>query len=173
MLLDIKNKKHFLKGMILALLIIVIDQLSKWFVMEKLLIDSVGKKIQTIELLPFFNIVTVWNKGISFGLFDGLGFPAVFVVISILAVIALFIWMMKTNCKITILALSLIIGGAIANVIDRVRFGAVADFLDFYVGSYHWPAFNVADSCITIGAAVMIFVTLKYDEGNTNDSKAG
>ncbi|MCP4354403.1 MAG: signal peptidase II [Proteobacteria bacterium] len=172
MLLSIKDKKSFVRGSIVALLIIVVDQISKWFVMEKLLVNEAGTKIPSIEVLPFFNLVMVWNKGISFGMFDNLGFPTVFIGFSILATVILTAWMAKTDCKLTILALSLIIGGAIANVIDRLRFGAVADFLDFYAGSYHWPAFNVADSCITIGAAVMIFVTFKHDEGTNNDSKA-
>ena len=106
----------------------------------------------------FFNIVFTWNFGTAFSLFNALGEYApivlVFMTGAIIGAILYFLFMRAKRFEIV--PLSLIAGGAIGNLIDRVRFGAVIDFLDFHIGGYHWPAFNVADSFICIGAGVII-----------------
>ncbi len=134
-----------------ALAIIVLDQISKFAVMQSL---RVYESVPVIE--GFFNLVHVRNRGMAFGLLNrpdiNFGFYLL-VGASIGAVVLLLIWFVKLeeNDSLTILALSLILGGAVGNLIDRLRLREVVDFLDVYVGTYHWPAFNVADSAITVG----------------------
>ena len=89
------------------------------------------------------------------------------IVFAILISIALAIWMWRVHETLLAVALALVIGGAVGNVIDRIRFGAVVDFLDFHVGGWHWPAFNIADSAITIGVILLILDSLKSKPENT------
>jgi signal peptidase II len=103
-----------------------------------------------------FNLNVVWNTGVSFGMFRGLP-PIVLLVITGGVVTGLLIWLYKTDKPCERWALSLIIGGALGNIRDRILYGAVFDFLDFYVGSYHWPAFNLADSCIVVGVLLLVY----------------
>jgi signal peptidase II len=112
-----------------------------------------------IEITSFFNIVEVWNPGVSFGMGAALG-PWVLTGLAVVISVALFIWLLRAETGLLQIALSLLIGGAVGNVIDRVRFGAVYDFLDVHVMGYHWPAFNVADSAITVGAVMLLFDSL-------------
>ena len=103
-----------------------------------------------------------WNRGVSFGLFNN-DSPYNALILSIVAVVIsglLLIWLARARQPMLAYGLGAVIGGAIGNLIDRVRFGAVADFLDFHIWGYHWPAFNVADSAITIGVAVLIVDSL-------------
>lgn len=114
---------------------------------------------QQTSLYPVFNgfnLSVVWNTGVSFGLFRI--FPS-FVLLAITGgfVVGLLIWLYKNDQPRERWALSLIIGGALGNIRDRVLYGAVYDFLDFYVGSYHWPAFNLADSCIVVGVLLLLY----------------
>lgn len=144
-------------GLLIAGSIIVLDQLSKWWIVE-----SVMDPPRTIAVVPFFNIVMVWNRGASFGLFNS-GSPWVSWLLSAFAIAVaggLVFWLRRITDRWTATALGLIIGGALGNVIDRLRFGAVADFFDFYVGAYHWPAFNIADSAITVGVAILLIDSL-------------
>ena len=140
-------------GVAAALVVIVLDQLSKWWIL-----DIVMRPPRAIEITPFFNLVLVWNRGVSFGLFNEPGgWNAIVLPVLALAIVALLlIWLARSDNRLTGLSLGLIIGGAIGNVIDRVRFGAVIDFLDVHAAGWHWPAFNVADSAITVGAALLI-----------------
>jgi signal peptidase II len=111
----------------------------------------------SIRVIPgFFNLVHVRNRGIAFGLLSHLGAGWGTVLVSATtaaAIILLVLWLsrLRAGDGRTAFGLSLIIGGAVGNLIDRVRLGEVVDFLDFYVGSFHWPAFNVADSAVTVG----------------------
>lgn len=101
----------------------------------------------------FFNLVTVWNRGVSFGLFSNashIGPWALSAVAAVISVILVF-WLRKTENRLLGVGLGMILGGAIGNVIDRVRFGAVFDFLDFHAVGYHWPAFNLADCGVVVG----------------------
>jgi signal peptidase II len=103
-----------------------------------------------------FNLNVVWNTGVSFGLFRALP-PFVLLGITGGFVVGLLIWLYKNDQPCERWALSLIIGGAVGNIRDRILYGAVFDFLDFYVGPYHWPAFNLADSCIVVGVLLLIY----------------
>ena len=139
-------------GLFTASIIILLDQFSKWLVSATLPLD------RKIELLPFFNLVEVWNRGVSFGMFsNGANYtPYILMLLTIIIVIFLLFWLKKEENKLIIISLGFIIGGAVGNLIDRIRFNAVYDFLDVFVGTYHWPAFNIADSAVFIGACYLI-----------------
>ena len=149
--------RAFLPGLAIAAVIVVLDQLSKWWVVE-----VVMNPPRTIEVTSFFNLVMGWNRGVSFGLFNTGSavtewlLPAVAAVI----IIVLTVWLSRVDRLLLGAALGSIIGGALGNVIDRLRYGAVADFLDVHAMGYHWPAFNLADTMITVGAAVLIIDSL-------------
>ncbi|WP_198677911.1 signal peptidase II [Aliidiomarina shirensis] len=139
----------------LVALLIVADQFSKWLILENMPLYS------RINVLPFFDLVYVRNYGAAFSfLSDQSGwqrwfFTAIAVVISVVLIVML--RRQPKSMKAANLGFGLIVAGAIGNVIDRINYGYVVDFLDVYVGTYHWPAFNVADSCIVIGAGLIIF----------------
>jgi len=146
-------------AVVIALLVIVLDQVSKWMIRSSLPL------YKRIEILPFFDITHLRNTGAAFGILrdlpDSLRF-ALFTVVLIIAIVVIFIFLKKTanEDKLLIVSLSLILGGAIANSIDRFRLGYVTDFLGFHwFGNlnYQWPPFNVADSAITIGVILILF----------------
>ncbi len=144
-------------GVRVALIILVLDQLSKWWILTKVMNPPT-----VIEVAPFFNLVLGLNTGVSFGMFGG-GEDFGRWALSGLAIAiagALAVWLWRVQKPLLAVALGMIIGGAIGNVIDRLRVGAVIDFLDFHAFGYHWPAFNVADSGITLGAAALILDSL-------------
>ena len=118
---------------------------------------------QRIPITGFFDLVLVFNRGVSFGIFGGAPSwaTAALIVFALLLSAALCIWMWRADSVLLGTALGFVVGGAIGNVIDRFLHGAVVDFLDFHVAGYHWPAFNVADSAITIGVAFLIIDSLK------------
>ena len=91
--------------------------------------------------------------------------PLVFIALSLAISLGMFFWLAVNTQKVVSIALGLIIGGALGNVIDRVRFNAVADFIDFHYQAYHYPAFNVADSCIVVGAGILMLSSLLIKEG--------
>jgi signal peptidase II len=140
-------------GLAVAGAALVLDQATKAYFYKLLVVDGV----RAIEILPFFNLVTVWNYGISFGMFNNgsASGSIVFVGLALVIVAALLVWLRSIASPFVAAALGLVIGGAIGNVIDRLRFGAVFDFLDFHVAGWHWPAFNVADSAICIGVVLL------------------
>jgi signal peptidase II len=142
-------------GLTVALAILLVDQASKAIVLALL--------AEPIRVTGFFNLVLVWNRGVSFGMLGGLGASAPWLLIGLaLAVaVALTIWLWREARVLTGLALGLVIGGALGNAIDRARFGAVVDFLDFHLSGYHWPAFNVADSAIVVGAGLLVLDSLR------------
>jgi signal peptidase II len=111
-----------------------------------------------IEVFHWFNLVPVWNTGISFGMLAGYSdwMPAIISGITIIISLVLLAWLFVSVSVITKVALSLILGGAVGNIIDRIRFGAVIDFVDIHIFDFHWPAFNIADSAITIGVALFL-----------------
>lgn len=140
-------------GLFVAVLAIGLDQVTKWWILA-----SVMDPPRVINVTPFFNLVLVWNRGISFGMFSNESMAGVWV-LSLLALIIvgfLLNWLRKAESTRVAVSLGLIIGGALGNVIDRVVHSAVLDFLDFYIGSIRWPAFNAADSFITVGAILLI-----------------
>ena len=140
-------------GLFIALIVVIIDQVSKYVMLNYVLTEYAA-----IVLTPFFAVIRAWNTGVSFSMFNNFGINGVYVLsgVAIIIVIALLKWLKTEQSRMVQVALGFIIGGAIGNVIDRVRLGAVFDFLDFSVGEYHWPAFNVADSFICIGAILIV-----------------
>ncbi|OEJ67560.1 signal peptidase II [Magnetovibrio blakemorei] len=154
------------QGWGLAVLILIADQVSKWWVLG--LFSDAGTSY--FELTPFFNLVLAWNEGISFGMFGDAGVygPRILIGLTLLIALGLSVWMMRVETRWSAASLGLIIGGAIGNVIDRFRFGAVTDFLDVHVLGYHWPAFNVADSAIVIGAGALMWESLFAGADNSS-----
>ena len=150
--------------MLISILTIFFDQLSKWWILNVIMVPA-----NTIPVTQFFNLVLVHNRGASFGIFsDAPGWASIaLIVFAIIISIVLAIWMWQAQETLLSVALGLVIGGAIGNVIDRIRFGAVVDFLDFYAGGWHWPAFNVADSAITLGVILLILDSLKTKSEKT------
>lgn len=143
-------------GLAAAAITLVLDQITKWWI-----VGTVMNPPRAIELTPFFNLVMVWNRGITFGLFGDAHWGRwAFAVVALVIVAVLVSWLWRAIYRSTALALGLVIGGAIGNVIDRARWGAVADFLDFHVAGWHWPAFNVADSAIVIGVGLLLLEAL-------------
>lgn len=184
-----RTGKFFFFGMVMICVIVFLDQYTKWLVLETVLrtegnTPSFGTWFMThqplgmfidqreaynnVKVNGFINLVMVWNEGISFGLFDksddnmstGNGLAIVFIGISLIISLLMVVWMALTRGRLLVWALALIVGGAIGNVIDRVRFGAVADFVDLHVAGLHWPAFNLADSSIAIGALLLVIDTM-------------
>ena len=150
-------------GILTVFLALLADQASKFVVDTKLVID------EPIELCDYFNLVKVWNTGISFSMFNDYGDAGkiVLTLFALVVVIFLLHWMYKEDNRLKILGLGLIIGGALGNVVDRVRAGAVLDFLDFHYKTMHWPAFNLADTFICIGAFLLIWLEI-YAKQNNN-----
>ncbi len=148
---------HFRGGLIVSAAVLALDQLTKWWI-----VFTVMRPPRIIEVTPFFNLVMGWNYGISFGFLNSVPALAQWLLPMVAVVItaALGVWLYRTDRLRPALSLGLIIGGAIGNLVDRLRFGAVADFLDFHAWGYHWPAFNAADSAITVGAVVLILDSL-------------
>lgn len=144
-------------GVVLALLITVLDQISKWWILA-----DVMNPPTVIPVTPFFNLVLVWNRGVSFGILNqsSVWIPWLLSALAAAICVGLFIWLRRAESRCLAVALGLIIGGALGNLVDRVRFGAVVDFLDVHAGGYHWPAFNVADAAITIGVGVLLIDSL-------------
>ena len=144
-------------GLSLAALVILLDQLIKYWITNIIMLPP-----RIIPVTPFFNLVLGHNRGVSFGFFDG-NSPLNQWLLSLVALAItamLVIWLARIDKPWVAVALGLIIGGAIGNVIDRLADGAVVDFLDFHWGEHHWPAFNVADTGITMGAAALILDSL-------------
>ena len=143
-----------LKWLWLSLLAVILDQGTK------LVIDSSMQLYQSIPVIPYFNLTYVHNTGAAFSFLSDAGgwqrwfFAGLALVISI----AITVWLAKLQKHETLLAvaLALVLGGAIGNLIDRLAYGYVIDFLDVYVGNWHWPAFNIADSAITVGVGLML-----------------
>jgi len=130
----------------------------------KFVADEMVDPYEPIELLPFFNLVNLENKGAAFGMGSGLG-NGFFITVSICAI--LFIIHLLINTKECPFCLALILSGALGNLYDRLAYGQVRDFLDFHIGGYHWPAFNVADSALTVGLALLfidVLTQLKHHE---------
>lgn len=168
-------------GFSLALDVLVLDQVSKWLILEYVFRPEVqpnGLRMglmewitqaptripagTSLEVLPFFNLTMVWNEGISFGLFQG---GAIWILTAVaVAIVGLFsVWLTRATGWLQAIALGIAIGGAIGNIIDRHRFGGVADFLDFHWMGWHYPAFNVADCGIVVGIALLVLDGLFFE----------
>lgn len=160
-------KRSLLKYISIIAGVIILDQVSKGLLLYLITghVPVFGNAWEIVsfpylmmQVTDFFNIVFTWNPGASFSLFRALGNAAPVAIIAITGAIIAFIafYTSRRAASYERAPLCLILGGAIGNLIDRVRFGAVIDFLDFHVNAYHWPAFNVADVCICIGVGLFI-----------------
>lgn len=151
-----------------AVLLLVADQASKAVLLEVM----AGRGWQPLELTPFFSLVMVWNRGVSFGIGGGGVMPPwAWVVLSLVIVALLLAWLRRLERPWIAAAIGAVIGGAIGNVIDRLRFGAVADFFDFHLAGWHWPAFNIADAGIVVGVAVLMLDTLFSRESRASHAQ--
>ena len=146
-----------LQGLGLAFLVLVLDQITKWWVLT-----DVMNPPRIIEITPFANLVLVWNRGVSFGLFNtGSAYgPWILSAVALAVSIVLLVWLFRGPERAVGWGIGLILGGAVGNVVDRLVHGAVVDFVDLHVAGAHWPAFNVADSAITVGAGFLILDSL-------------
>ena len=141
---------------LIPIVIILLDQLTKILVLNNITEHTV------VAVMPCFNLLLTFNKGVSFSLLtsDSDYAPYLLSAFAVGVSICLLYWLKKEKDKLSRVGLALILGGAIGNVIDRIRFGGVVDFLDFYIGTYHWPAFNVADSAICIGVTLILIKSI-------------
>jgi len=153
-------------GLALLALTVLADQLSKSWVVSYFDAGQLGAvpalPAPQRVVLPFFNLVLTWNRGMSFGLFNrGAAWnAALFSVLAVAIVTALLIWLWRTESPLVAAGIGLVAGGAVGNVIDRLRLGAVTDFLDFHWGDWHFATFNLADSGITVGVGVLLLDAL-------------
>ncbi len=160
-------------GVHMAAVVALADQFSKWWILNSIM----SPRPHVVEVAPFFNLVLSWNRGITFGILNGdhSWTPYVFVASSGLVLAFLTAWLFRASRMAEALALGLVIGGAVGNMIDRVRYGAVVDFLDFHMFDFHWYAFNVADSAIVCGVGLILFDQLitgeKKEQGGNNDRR--
>jgi signal peptidase II len=140
-----------------AVLFAAVDLVSKW-VMATIFLDQPT----VISVLPFFNLVLVFNRGVSFGMLGDLGPWGPYILSTLAAAIMVFlvVWLRRTERPNEAMGIAMILGGAAGNLIDRMHDGAVTDFLDLYVGKYHWPAFNGADIFITMGVLCLLFPSI-------------
>lgn len=141
-------------GLFLAGAAFLSDRLSKWWLLQEFGIESRGR----VELTPFFDLIMVWNKGISYGLFQSNSQIARYLLIAFsLAVVAYLIrWLSRAHSYLLAMGIGLIVGGALGNVVDRVIYGAVADFFHFHAYGISWYVFNVADAAIVVGVAIIL-----------------
>jgi signal peptidase II len=148
-----------LKYLWISALVLVFDQISKYIA------NTSMSLYQTIEVMPYFNFTLAYNYGAAFSfLADAGGWQRWFFTgLAGIFSVVIFVWItrLKSSAKLEAISLSLILGGAVGNLIDRLIFGYVIDFLDVYYQSYHWPAFNIADSAICIGAVLLILDSFK------------
>lgn len=143
-------------GLLVAAVVVIADRMVKWWA-----IDALADTPYGVEILPFFNLVLVENRGISFGLFGGGTLPpSLLAAVALAVTLALVIWLRRVETRLLAAAIGLVIGGALGNVIDRFRYGAVVDFLDLHWDDFHWPAFNLADAAISVGVVVLLMDAL-------------
>ncbi len=157
-------------GLTLSAIVMIADQITKWIVLGPGRFSppgclETGQNCRFIEISPFFDLQMVWNRGVSFGLLRANEDLARWGLVALSFVISgVFLWWLKgAERKLTAAALGLVIGGALGNVIDRIRFGAVADFLDFHGLWFPW-VFNIADAAITVGAIMLAVDMLFFTE---------
>jgi len=150
-----------LKYLFITSLVIFFDQVSKWLMMSWLSL------YETVVIMPYFNLTMAHNEGAAFSFLAQAGGWQrwFFIGLALIISVVLFVWLakLKPTEKLEAISLSLILGGAIGNVIDRISYGYVVDFIDLYIGHNHWPVFNIADSAICIGAILLIADSFKSE----------
>lgn len=158
----------FLCYLVIAVIVLLLDQLSKWSALSHLRVGIPE------PVLPFFNWLLLFNPGAAFSfLAQSSGWQRWFFTVIGIAAAIYIVWLLYKNQtdKLLCFALSLILGGAIGNVLDRIMYGAVVDFIDLHYSNWHWPAFNIADSAICIGAALIIWGELRKSFGKSSQSQ--
>jgi len=162
-----KRHRLTMSGLAMALLVLVADQASKWWILEVLQLE----RLRQVVLLPVLNLTMVWNYGVTFGLLTGFGEwgPLILAAVALAVVMALMVWLRRAETRMVAIAIGAIAGGAIGNVIDRFRFGAVVDFLHAHIetrwGDLSWYVFNVADAAIVCGVAALVVDSLWSPRG--------
>ncbi|WP_174247271.1 signal peptidase II [Acidisphaera sp. L21] len=158
-------------GLVALVLVFVADQGSKTWILQGLQLPLLGR----VDLLPVLSLTMVWNQGVTFGLFkaDGAWGPLLLVAVAIAIVVALAVWLRRAESRLVAFSLGAIAGGAIGNVLDRLRFGAVVDFIHFHVGSWSWYVFNVADAAIVCGVAALVLDGLRPKSRGADERLAG
>ena len=156
-------------GLLAGLVVFAADQLSKWWVLNVLDLPA----LRQVVLLPVLNLTMVWNRGVTFGLLNGLGDwgHVLLAAVAVAVVAALGVWLRRAETRTMGIAIGAIAGGAIGNVIDRIRFGGVVDFIHAHIdtpwGDFSWYVFNVADAAIVCGVATLILETTFSRRGKT------
>jgi signal peptidase II len=149
---------YFRIGLVFAALLLVADQVSKWWILEVVELP-LRRNIPLLEWGPVgLDLTMVWNRGVTFGLLSGDG-PWNHVILAAIALVVagfLLRWLWRAETRWVGLALGAVIGGAIGNVIDRLRFGAVVDFVDVHGWGWHWYVFNIADAAIVCGVLALV-----------------
>ncbi len=140
-----------------TLTVVILDFITKR------LIEMYVHPFETIRVLPFLQIVNIKNPGAAFGMLSSLS-NNIFIIVAFIAIFFIINYLLKTQGKLERISLSLVLGGAIGNLIDRVKMGKVVDFIDFFVGNYHWPAFNVADSALTVGIILFLLANVRHQK---------
>jgi signal peptidase II len=145
-------------GVTAALVVLAADQISKWWILHVLDLPEIGQ----IVLLPVLNFTMVWNRGVTFGLLNGFGGWGYLVLAAVAlgVVVALGMWLRRAESRLVATALGAIVGGALSNVIDRLRYGAVVDFIQAHVGGWSWYVFNLADAAIVCGVFALLLDSL-------------
>ena len=145
-------------GLISALIVLAADQASKWWILHDLDLPA----LRQVELLPVLNFTMVWNQGVTFGLLNGYGEwgRLVLAVVSLAVVAALAVWLRRAETRLVAVSIGAIAGGAVGNVVDRLRYGAVVDFIHAHVetrwGDFSWYVFNLADAAIVCGVIALV-----------------
>ena len=154
----IREPGKFRFGLVLAGLVLVLDQLTKWWVLEVIDLDRIGQ----VVVAPFFNLTMVWNRGVTFGLLGSDLWFKPLLLGGLARVIAALLrrWLARAESWRIAWGLGLVLGGAVGNVIDRARFGAVVDFVHLHAAGYHWYVFNLADSAIVCGVGLLLLDAL-------------
>jgi len=145
-------------GLIFAVLLLIADQASKFWILEVLQLPTL-RNVPVLQFGPFgLDLTMVWNRGVTFGLFSGGGAWNHLILAGLALVVSGFLlrWLSRSETRLVTYALGAVIGGAIGNVIDRVRFGAVVDFVDVHAWGWHWYVFNVADAAIVCGVLALV-----------------
>lgn len=151
-------KFPFKLGLLIAAVVVVVDQITKVWALNSL------KLYESVAVLPGVNMTLAYNPGVAFSMFDESGnmgrwlLSALAIVISL--VLLVWLWRLQRSEKLLAAGLGFVLGGAVGNVIDRIQLGHVVDFVDVYYQQAHWPAFNVADAAITLGAILLVWDTL-------------
>ena len=150
-----------LKYLFITSLVIVFDQVSKWLMVSWLSL------YETVVVMPYFNLTMAHNEGAAFSFLSQAGGWQrwLFIGLALVISVVLLVWLakLKPTEKLEAISLSLILGGALGNVIDRISYGYVIDFIDLYIGHNHWPVFNIADSAICIGAILLVADSFKSE----------